>query len=282
MAKNPGHSLHGTPADLRDPSVVDDEGCLTTSQTRATEALNGSDEHWLRVLVADDDDVNRETVVALLRERGWQVIAVADGNQALEALEAARFDVVLMDLQMPVLNGVDATRLLRRRGANGNRRIPIIAMTSSTMPGERERCLEAGMDDFLAKPAAPGTLYAAVERWGAEESQTEPQPADLSSLLSSLKGNKALVRKLAGTFLRQYPAQLEALREAVGRSDPKTVEAVAHRVRGSLNLFRAPEAAKLALDLETRGHEARLAGSSEVLHGLEQELGQLAALLSEL
>ena len=118
-----------------------------------------------RVLVAEDNLTNQELLLALLEQRGDHVTVVSDGRQAVETSAAHPFDLILMDLQMPEMSGLDATAVIRAREGGTGHRLPIIALTAHAMSGDRERCLEAGMDDYLPKPISPRALLEKLERW---------------------------------------------------------------------------------------------------------------------
>jgi CheY-like chemotaxis protein len=121
----------------------------------------------LKILLAEDNRVNQAVATAMLSKRGHQVTVAGDGMEALEAMAAGEFDLVLMDVQMPEMDGFDATRAIREREAGASRRIPIVAMTAHAMAGDRERCLEAGMDDYVSKPITPTELFEAISRSSA-------------------------------------------------------------------------------------------------------------------
>jgi CheY-like chemotaxis protein len=117
-----------------------------------------------RVLVADDNIVNRKVVHYMLEKKGHQVISVQDGKEALNALDSNIVDLILMDVQMPVMNGIEATQAIREKEQGGSVHTPIIALTAHAMKGDRERCLEAGMDDYLPKPINPDSLFATMHK----------------------------------------------------------------------------------------------------------------------
>jgi CheY-like chemotaxis protein len=118
----------------------------------------------LRVLLAEDNLINQKLGLRLLEKQGHSVVVVADGAQALEALQRETFDLVLMDVQMPHLDGLEATAAIRAQEQGTGRHLPIVAMTAHAMKGDRERCLDAGMDDYIAKPIQPAELMAAISR----------------------------------------------------------------------------------------------------------------------
>jgi CheY-like chemotaxis protein len=121
----------------------------------------------LRVLLAEDNAVNQKLAVRLLEKKGHSVFVAGDGLQAVEAHARETFDLILMDVQMPEMGGYEATAQIRQREHATGERVPIIALTAHALTGDRERCLEAGMDDYLTKPIEPAKLYAALEKWGA-------------------------------------------------------------------------------------------------------------------
>ena len=123
-----------------------------------------ADRRPARILVAEDNPVNQKLAALLLRKQGYEVTTVANGREALEAIECTCFDLVLMDVQMPEMNGTDATREVRRRENGSPERLPIIAMTAHAMKGDGEKCLEAGMDDYVTKPVDAQRLYATIDR----------------------------------------------------------------------------------------------------------------------
>jgi CheY-like chemotaxis protein len=132
---------------------------------KVTAVVRGA-EGVMRILVAEDNAVNRKLVMALLTKAGHSVITVANGRDAVDALAHERFDVVLMDVQMPIMGGLEATQLIRAREANTGHRTPIIAVTASAMKGDREECLAAGMDDFVSKPIQTSQLMAVMRQFG--------------------------------------------------------------------------------------------------------------------
>ena len=155
------------------------------AQPRAPQART---ESWLRqrhagarVLLADDNEINREVAVELLRGAGIQADTAADGQTALEMIRRDAYDLVLMDVQMPVVDGLDATRMLRREARFAA--LPILAMTANAFDEDRDACLRAGMNDFVPKPVEPGVLYAALARWlpadAGEAEATVPEPGPL-------------------------------------------------------------------------------------------------------
>jgi CheY-like chemotaxis protein len=118
----------------------------------------------IRVLVAEDNIINQRIAMHILQKLGYKVDLAGNGKEALEAIERAHYSLVLMDLQMPQMDGFEATAAIRRRESAGGRRIPIVALTAHAMKGDRERCMEAGMDDYIAKPFSAGGLARVIDR----------------------------------------------------------------------------------------------------------------------
>ncbi len=203
----------------------------------------------LHVLVAEDNAVNQKLAQHLLSKHGHTVVIVNTGREAVEALEKQTFDLVLMDVQMPEMDGFEATAEVRRREAPTGRRIPIIAMTAHAMKGDRERCLERGMDGYVSKPIQTRDLYAAIAALGPAEPAAPPEETereaaaegalvDPAEALARVGGDWELLRSLTEVFFDSYPAQLEQLREAVGHGDAPTVYRLAHTLVGAVGIFR--------------------------------------------
>jgi CheY-like chemotaxis protein len=138
----------------------------------------------LRVLLAEDNLVNQRVAAMLLKKEGHSVVTVSNGRDAVNALERGEFDVVLMDVQMPVMNGYEATREIRSQEYRHGRRVPIVALTAHAMKGDREVCLEAGMDDYLSKPIQTSELRDVLARWG-KKSASSPDALDRSAKVSA-------------------------------------------------------------------------------------------------
>lgn len=211
-----------------------------------------------RILLAEDNRTNQIVALALLERLGQKVTVVPSGGEALEALRKENFDLVLMDLQMPGMDGAEATRRIRSGGAGlGNASIPIIAMTAHAMEGDEERCLEIGMNAYLSKPVRAAKLRQALQDWLRLRANpvaktlpgTTPTPAkcsaqvvpDCEQILNSFGGDEDLLHRVLASFVEKAPRELECLRAAFTEECPATVRAAAHRLRGSAaNVFCAP------------------------------------------
>ncbi len=233
----------------------------------------------LRVLVAEDNRVNQLVIRRLLERLDHTVVLCADGRAAVEAVEAERPDLVLMDVQMPEMDGFAATAAIRAREAAhpGGRRVPIVALTAFAMKGDRERGLAAGMDDYLTKPIRRDQLAAILARFAAEApappEADEPGPAlDEAAALAYAGGDRQLLGELLSIFLADSPDQLRALRDAVAGTDPAALMRAAHTLSGSLRVLGATAAIALVGPLEALGREGRLQGAAAFLARLEPEL----------
>jgi len=245
----------------------------------------------LRVLVAEDNVVNRELAVRLLEKQGHTVAVARNGQETLEALEKATsrgFDVVLMDVQMPEMDGLEATAAIRKKEKATGRHLPIIAMTAHALKGDRERCLAAGMDDYLAKPIQAKELLAAVE--GAvlpavetrESVPAEPRPEEILDRVTALgrvDGDAKLLGELARLFLADTARLLSAVRQAVTRGDAKALEYAAHALKSSVGNFAAHAAFEAAARLEMSGRQGDLAEAQEAYAALQQEIERLKPVL---
>jgi len=215
----------------------------------------------LRVLVAEDNVVNQRVVVGLLSKRGHEATVAGDGREALDLLERELFDVVLMDVQMPVLSGFEATAAIceRERGTDVHQRV--IAMTAHAMTGDRERCLAAGMDGYVPKPIEPAALFAAVE----SEPTTTTAPAvafDRATLLARLDGEEALAADVIQLFLDDCPTRVSAIKAAVEAGDAEQIRYTAHALKGAAGSIAATGLFQAAQVLERIGAEGRIAAAS--------------------
>ena len=239
------------------------------SEPRASRALN--------VLLAEDNIVNQRVAVGLLTKRGHAVTVANNGLEALAELERSVFDVVLMDLQMPEMGGLDATAAIRKREATNGGHLRIVAMTAHAMNGDRERCLDAGMDGYLSKPISPALLYAALEHQtptgaaaSARPSQATPAnaaapaapptptPIDHDRLMERLGGDEELLLDVVRLFLDDCPVRLAAIKAAVNSANAEQIRTTAHALRGAAANLSAQGLTDAARTLERLGAENRL------------------------
>ncbi len=245
----------------------------------------------LRILLGEDNVINQKLAVKLLQRRGNQVVIACDGRAVLQALDRERFDLILMDVQMPNMSGFEAASAIRQIEKLSGSHIPIIAMTAHAMAGDRERCLEAGMDDYVCKPVNPRALYEAIDR---VTTGTTSAPAalpvsggddrviDVDEALARVDGDQDLLAEVAGMFRRDWPGMLETIRDAIAQSDAATVEREAHKLKGALGAFCARPASEVAQQLETIGHRGDLAEALAACNLLEGELTRLEPELESL
>ncbi|MCS6977050.1 MAG: response regulator [Gemmatales bacterium] len=251
-----------------------------------------------RILLAEDSPVNQKLAVALLERRGHQVRVARTGREALTLLEQEPFDLILMDVQMPEMDGFEATEAIRRREAIHGGHIPIIALTAHAMKGDRERCLEAGMDAYLAKPIRAQELYDLIESIPPAittetyrptptvpyEPPVQESPQRSSSCsspqgehcnwqlgLRRVGGDEALLREIAKLLLDECPRLLSEIRAGIAANDPGRVKLAAHTLKGSLDHVGADTARSLAEELERLGRERNLFSSRELCSTLERE-----------
>jgi signal transduction histidine kinase/CheY-like chemotaxis protein len=234
----------------------------------------------LNILLAEDNPVNQKLAARLLQKRGHAVTVANNGREALGAIEKTAFDLVMMDVQMPGMDGLEATIELRRREQGRGGHMPIVAMTALAMKGDKERCLQVGMDDYLSKPLRPEELDDILDRYTAK-GKTEPAPAEdaestdcvnVEELLERVDGDRAFIAELAEIFREDYPRQIQALREGVISVEPDKVRCAAHALKGALSNLAAAEASSLAASLEAKGRSGDLAGTVRVVDQLESEL----------
>ena len=227
----------------------------------------------LRMLVAEDNAVNRQLAVALLAKLGYEADVVENGREALDALERVTYDVVLMDVQMPELDGLEATRRIRER-FRSTHGPTIIAMTANAMEGDREECLAAGMDDYLPKPIRLEELSRVLARCRPVGAIEPLDQAVLRTLVSSLGGDeegREAVRELVDTFLEDAPTQMASLHGAVECGDADGARRAAHTLKSNGATFGAQPFAELCRELENLGRDGRLDAAPELLGRADEE-----------
>ena len=242
----------------------------------------------LQVLLAEDNPVNRKLVTTLLKKRGHRVKAVENGRLALDAVApgaGGRFDVVLMDLQMPEMGGLEAARAIRER-EDGAHRLPLIALTAHAMQGDRERCLEAGMDGYLSKPIDVDELIAVVERFAegvagastaarAIESPVTRAVFDERAALAYTGGDRRLLAEVVKLFRADCPPSLRRIDRAIARRDAEALRMAAHRLKGAIATVGAPASRQVAADLEDTARAKNFDKAKRTYAKLRQELERL-------
>ncbi len=244
----------------------------------------------VRILVAEDNPMNQKLAVTLLKKAGYGVDAVENGGMATEALKRKDYDLILMDVQMPEMDGFEATRVIRKREGE-KRHTPIIAMTAHAMKGDQERCLKAGMDDYVPKPIEPQKLFNTIEKYvkSRHRKQVFPRqrksekgdpfkdiPIDLESAMRRFDGDEEFFKETLGEFLNYAPKQLAKMTEAMEKGDAKVVEREAHSLKGAAGNLEAKAFAEAAMRLEILGRKEDLIEAKDVLRCLKSELKHLA------
>ena len=245
----------------------------------------------LHILLAEDNEVNQEYAVDLLQRRGHTVVVANNGQEALADWEMGTFDIILMDVQMPLMDGFAATAAIRQRENATGRHTPIIALTAHVMKGDRERCLAAGMDAYASKPLRSQELFAAIDgllpggktapRIAAASRETPETVWDPTTILAEVEGDRELLLKLIGRFLDQYPKVLSEIRASVSQRDSAMLERSSHKLKGSVSNFGARNAYEAARRLEEMGRNGDLVGAEEATVVLETEICRLQDDLAE-
>jgi two-component system sensor histidine kinase/response regulator len=235
----------------------------------------------LRVLLVEDNRVNQKLAMRLLEKVGHQVTLAINGREAIEALKLNFFDLVLMDIQMPVMGGVEATQKIRDAERESGGHIPIIAMTAHAMAGDAEKYLSAGMDGYVSKPVRAGFLRAEIDRLARPHLAETPGPnhqeekdmpnamIDFTELLARVENDRELMRDLLQIFREEFPRHLQALRDAVDSLDGEKLAAEAHTLKGMLANLAAGQAADAAARLEKLGRSREVAEFQEACASFE-------------
>ncbi|NND02602.1 MAG: PAS domain S-box protein [Acidimicrobiia bacterium] len=243
--------------------------------------------HWLRerrptltILVVDDSPTNRMLAVRLLEKRGHNAVAVSDGREAVDAVLQDDFDVVLMDVQMPVLDGIGATAEIRKDEEGTDRHLPIVALTAHAMESDRKRCLAAGMDAYISKPFVADELYATIEQLADFDPDrklaiVKPPAIDVATALDRVEGERSFYVEIISIFLEEYPATYEGLSEAVSSGDIDRIAAYSHKLAGNLGTIAAEAAFEVAQKLKDLARVGNLEPIPGVWDSLREELERL-------
>jgi two-component system sensor histidine kinase/response regulator len=249
----------------------------------------------LNILLVEDHLINQKLIILLLERWGHRVTLAENGLQAIETLRLQHFDIVLMDMMMPVMDGLEATRRIRaEEQTRGAGRTPIIAMTANAMRGDRESCLQAGMDGYIAKPIKSAELLTLLQQYaggGGAGSAVAPPADDESAAMDHVDADfdyaealrqvdQEMVEISVGIFLKHFPRDLEIIRNGLMTRDAQAVRFVVHALRGNLAMFGGRPAAALAYRLEQRVVQGNFADAEEVLALLVHEVGKLMSVLS--
>ncbi len=275
--------LHAIMMALRHPI---DEGAPLITQYTVQEARRR-----LNILVAEDNPVNQKVASAVLKKWGHRVVVVSNGREALEAIDKERVDLILMDVQMPQMDGFETTELIRNREKADGGHVPIVAMTAHAMKGDRERCLAAGMDSYVSKPVRAEELFSVIESLtnrsqdkekGSRFPSKDVTPfaediLDLSKAMKILDGDGELCEEVANLFLEDTADKIAKLREAVARGDASAVQQTAHTLKGSVGYFGAKRAFDAVYRLELIGKNGTWTEAEAAQLELEREFKALEA-----
>jgi PAS domain S-box-containing protein len=247
-----------------------------------------------RILLAEDNPINQKLVVMMLQKAGFSLDVVENGQQAIEALRKQNYNLVLMDVQMPDVDGLEATRQIREM-ENNDQRTPIIAMTAHAMKGDRELCLAAGMDDYLSKPLVPEDVFAAIERWAGEAKirstivdETETISAaplngevlDLKAALPRFGGDLEFFRMLLEELADELVEKHRLMVEAYQHQDAETLSRLGHLVKGLAANFSAERLRFFAQQLEAQGRANNLSTAPALIAAIEAEIPRLREFLA--
>jgi PAS domain S-box-containing protein len=250
----------------------------------------------MRILLVEDNPINQKTAAAMLRKAGFAVDVADDGVHALEAFDRGGYDIIMMDVQMPEMDGYETTRAIRRREGSDGHSI-IIAMTAHAMKGDRERCLEAGMDDYLAKPINPDDVLRVIGKWlgpnpGERQGLAVPpgegpdrpggSPVDMKDAMDRFDNDREFFREMLDQFLNLLPGQVKEIEKALAADDAETVQKTAHNIKGSAGTLSARRLYSIVLEMEESGRAGDLSGTGVLLEELKSEIGLLAEFASSL
>ncbi len=274
------------PSELFDAIV----GALSEAARKNTEAVEipaalvAGANRPMKVLLAEDNPVNRTLASRLIEKHGSIVLTAENGREAIDVLERETVDLVLMDVQMPVMDGLEAISAIRAKEKVAGGHLPIIALTARTMKGDREKCLEAGADDYLTKPIRIPDFIAALEKFryanafphSATATTNDPVIAmDMAEMMSRVDGDRTLAEELARLFAGECPKYMEEIRQAIRTGDANSLEQLAHTVNGSSAQLGAKSVSQAAAVLEAQARSGDLAPIPEQFQALELEIGRL-------
>ena len=290
---------------VRDALGTGDEQVRSSAEETQPPGSNRKSQRALRILLAEDNSLNQQVARGLLESMGHAVTIAGNGREAVETFAEGAFDLVFMDIQMPEMDGYQATAIIREQQERFAIHVPIVAMTAHAMSGDREKCLAAGMDDYISKPISRDRLFAVIEQNSTSISSPSPSafgnqlplenpattadapgdspeemqapasmpPAkpDVGIVLKRFGGNTSLLRKAAGMFSAEAESALSAIEEACSKGDAARLLSSAHTLKGMCRMFEANAAAQIAFELEMGAREGRL-GSGVKVDSLNSEV----------
>jgi CheY-like chemotaxis protein len=251
----------------------------------------------LKILLAEDHEISQKMATRLLEKRGYSVVAAENGEEVLENLDGEAFDLVLMDVQMPVMDGIIATQKIRNLKSD-IRDIPIIAMTAHAMKGDRQRCLDAGMDDYISKPIDVDDLFEKIEQWGHSQamdsleittenhptSQNETDfsaPVQIGKALERASGDREFLTELYQHFITEMDDRIQKFQKYIDLGEAETLADEAHSLKGAASNLSAGRLADVAYQLEQLGRQNDLSNGGQLLEALGNELNDLKAFVND-
>ncbi|MCC6490957.1 MAG: response regulator, partial [Candidatus Hydrogenedentes bacterium] len=253
-----------------------------------------------RILIAEDNATNQQVAIGILKKLGLAADVVDNGREAIKALETVPYDLVLMDVQMPDVDGYEATRRIRNpKSAVLNHDIPIIAMTAHALQGDRERCLQAGMNDYITKPISPEALASALETWLPAKTSLEPEQAvlkspavsvdtgqkppvfDMAGMMHRMMNDEELAKIVASGFLEDIPRQIQTLRTALDEGDVSNVKLRTHSIKGAAANVGGEAVRAVASDMESAAKNGDLNAIQARMDELETEFERLRRAITD-
>ena len=236
----------------------------------------------LRILVAEDNPIAQEIATTLLRRWGHDPVIANNGRIALDLVDRERFDLVLMDIQMPEIDGFEACATIRAKELLSGHRVPIVGLTAHALKGDRDRCLEAGMDDYISKPINPAELQAMVERYAGNVFRTALGSEEGRAVLARAGGDAMLARRIVELFLETTPKMLADIRQAIAGGNSTAVAKAAHTFKGAISNFPFDAAVRSATQLENMARQGDLTHINDAYVSLEAELERVSPALEDL
>jgi CheY-like chemotaxis protein/HPt (histidine-containing phosphotransfer) domain-containing protein len=246
-----------------------------------------------RILVVEDNPVNRTVAVSILEEEGHTVSVAKHGKEALTLLKRAgddAYDMVFMDVQMPVMDGFEATQAIRTAEASTHDHLPIVAMTANAMKGDREKCLNAGMDDYVAKPVRIKDIRSVIARWDSachsrrqarRQIRLDEAAMNIDLALDNLSGNRRILIAVLDEFLRNLPAALSEIKSAAESTNAAALKVAAHGLKGAASNVCAEPTRRIAERLERMGAAGDLREVGATLSELESCVDELRRFVQE-
>ena len=267
----------------------DDDGCNRVYHAIESQASTHTLGFAKRIdRLAEDNITNQKVAISILGKLGYRADAVADGREVVESLAMIPYDIVLMDCQMPEMDGYEATEEIRKPESKAlDHNVPVIAMTANAMKGDREKCLKAGMDDYLSKPINPQELSDMLEKWITKQDSSQQEKAtvgnikpaqnifDRAGFLNRLMGDEKIANEILGYFLKEIPRIFNVLKEALDNGDASLVQLQAHTLKGASASVGGEALRETAFEIEKAGKAGNLETARSCMPKLETQFDLL-------